>query len=744
MEVVVEDVAEDAEESSRPGDEEEGVTSLPITARPSLHGLEREFSTRLGATPDNHGGNANDAKAPNFTDYLRAQRAIHHSNRKSFSRSAVDPNEETTAGNHATAPTTVQTSIAVVSAVAKLRKRSKPPNANAAYAAANFDRLASSNKDDVVSSGEQRALQALGALKRRGSVANFNGGGDLDDQATLLHDLETLDEDGHFVDGGGHDHDGILPWYSPPIQRQRWDKDQILPHVNWGDLFFDLFYVAMAYNLGVMLISSMNEQHFLRGAIYYIGTFGPLWNSWETSMFYSSRYTTVDYAHRLFEVVRYLFVSTAVVHITSVEKMAKPQSINMLIFTIAVLCESIMHLSLNVELYRVGLGERDAIRNHTMVKIKHEILPRVLMNAAAFVVAGVMFAKTEEDGDAHRLLAAAADHGTYKVWELSDLPLTLTAIGYLQNIIFSTISNFEITSGKHGDIRKRFVPNNVDYVIHRYGEWILLMIGEGILSLLIVETVERKAYYFITTFGVLTVIFIQILKFESAPSHAEFHAVWQSLISAMCYSYLMQLLSMALIVFGVTYKLFLNDVVKEASVEDAYNAYSGGSKASRMLAASPTISDEVTANVFSISLSGVVLVLELMSLTHCGIKKALKHLVRPKGSQDKTATPHWPIVIIALFKVGIILVTMTLSQWTTDPATLTICGFCIVSALSTTRVMNFFYIHKKEVIQNLRDTIRRGVRENVQRVSKVGMGAMSTVSDGLGGDGDRASVTPSN
>mmetsp|Transcript_17451 Transcript_17451/g.32709 ORF Transcript_17451/g.32709 Transcript_17451/m.32709 type:complete len:501 (+) Transcript_17451:1795-3297(+) len=500
----------------------------------------------------------------------------------------------------------------------------------------------------------------------------------------------------------------------------------------------------MAYNLGVMLISSMNEQHFLRGAIYYIGTFGPLWNSWETSMFYSSRYTTVDYAHRLFEVVRYLFVSTAVVHITSVEKMAKPQSINMLIFTIAVLCESIMHLSLNVELYRVGLGERDAIRNHTMVKIKHEILPRVLMNAAAFVVAGVMFAKTEEDGDAHRLLAAAADHGTYKVWELSDLPLTLTAIGYLQNIIFSTISNFEITSGKHGDIRKRFVPNNVDYVIHRYGEWILLMIGEGILSLLIVETVERKAYYFITTFGVLTVIFIQILKFESAPSHAEFHAVWQSLISAMCYSYLMQLLSMALIVFGVTYKLFLNDVVKEASVEDAYNAYSGGSKASRMLAASPTISDEVTANVFSISLSGVVLVLELMSLTHCGIKKALKHLVRPKGSQDKTATPHWPIVIIALFKVGIILVTMTLSQWTTDPATLTICGFCIVSALSTTRVMNFFYIHKKEVIQNLRDTIRRGVRENVQRVSKVGMGAMSTVSDGLGGDGDRASVTPSN
>ena len=38
-------------------------------------------------------------------------------------------------------------------------------------------------------------------------------------------------------------------WYDPPIQRQRWDEEQFLPHVNWGDLFFDLFYVGAAINL---------------------------------------------------------------------------------------------------------------------------------------------------------------------------------------------------------------------------------------------------------------------------------------------------------------------------------------------------------------------------------------------------------------------------------------------------------------------------------------------------------------
>ena len=52
----------------------------------------------------------------------------------------------------------------------------------------------------------------------------------------------------------------------------------------------------------------------------------------------------------------------------------------------------------------------------------------------------------------------------------------------------------------------------------------LLMIGEGILSLLIVETVEDAEYYLITTFGALTVIFIQVLKFESEPHGGE-HAM---------------------------------------------------------------------------------------------------------------------------------------------------------------------------------------------------------------------------
>ena len=62
----------------------------------------------------------------------------------------------------------------------------------------------------------------------------------------ILQDLDRNDENGH---GGINDHKSMPPFYSPPVQRQRYGDDKVLPHVGWGDLFFDLFYVGAAYNL---------------------------------------------------------------------------------------------------------------------------------------------------------------------------------------------------------------------------------------------------------------------------------------------------------------------------------------------------------------------------------------------------------------------------------------------------------------------------------------------------------------
>ena len=286
---------EEASEAEEDGGDTLGDLPVPtrptIPVRPSLHGLDGIISARFGPTA-NADGPSSDAPPPclihssdsldsvggrrqqpkqrglNFDDYLRAQRAL-QSRRQLVGRVAVEP------VSSSSPPSSLGANLKAASFAAKLRKR---------------------------------------ANQRTAEEAASNGG--MDDWERMAQDMEDVEADGHF--SSVNHASTLLPWYAAPVQRQRWGEDIILPHVNWGDLFFDLFYVAMAYNLGVMLMSGMNAKHWLRVAIYYVGIFGPLYMTWETSMLYASRYTSLDYAHRLFEVVRYLLVSMAVMHVNPV------------------------------------------------------------------------------------------------------------------------------------------------------------------------------------------------------------------------------------------------------------------------------------------------------------------------------------------------------------------------------------------------------------------------------------------
>ena len=77
-----------------------------------------------------------------------------------------------------------------------------------------------------------------------------------------------------------------LAFFEPPYQRQRWGDTQILPHIDWGDLFFDLFYVAAAYNLSYVLLYSPNAEGFL----YLLGLFGPILLEWFQRTFFDARF----------------------------------------------------------------------------------------------------------------------------------------------------------------------------------------------------------------------------------------------------------------------------------------------------------------------------------------------------------------------------------------------------------------------------------------------------------------------
>ena len=56
------------------------------------------------------------------------------------------------------------------------------------------------------------------------------------------------------------------------------------------------------------------------------------------------------------------------------------------------------------------------------------------------------------------------------------------------------------------NIRLHIVPTNIDYLIHRLGEFTMIFFGEAVMALLIINTEESAKYYIPLVFGVLSVM----------------------------------------------------------------------------------------------------------------------------------------------------------------------------------------------------------------------------------------------
>lgn len=344
---------------------------------------------------------------------------------------------------------------------------------------------------------------------------------------------------------------------------------------------------------GMLLLynAAFDQTELLRCFVYFFGSLGPLWTCWEVQTLYEAAYLTHDFFHRLIEMFRYLCVGMAIFNITSLKLYADPRSDNVMVFTLFMLLELIVTIGLEVELYFRALGDKTCIQNHT----RNEMLRSgflFMVYLAAFILASVQYVQVHGGDDSLDPLnkvimedyeAFADGHRHYEdnekkaIWNLHDLPMTLTAAAYFVRLVLSTA--LFLRKSKTSDMQEWCVPINVDYVIHRFGEFIMLMIGEGVLSLLIgklsfvlfcpclfivvfdsrnylmlaiVDTVESTEYYVVVICGILTMIFLHVLKMDSEPLDSRQHALRS--YGSVCYVILVHVLSVSLIGYGVSYK----------------------------------------------------------------------------------------------------------------------------------------------------------------------------------------------
>ena len=218
---------------------------------------------------------------------------------------------------------------------------------------------------------------------------------------------------------------------------------------------------------------------------------------WGTQMTYESRYVTHDYFHRALDVFRYLCVGMAIFNITPLYLYANPESDNVMVFTLAMLLELMVTMGVELEVYYRALGDKICIQNHTLDNFWFKNGFTFMIYLAAFVLATVQYVQARSaaehgevihsmiDKEGTRLLntsAAANIHHHDAKWVMNDLPMTLTAAVYFLRMVSESV---RVLWRRNKSIRDYYVPHNVDYVIHRCGEFIMLMMGEGILSLMI-------------------------------------------------------------------------------------------------------------------------------------------------------------------------------------------------------------------------------------------------------------------
>ena len=172
----------------------------------------------------------------------------------------------------------------------------------------------------------------------------------------------------------------------------------------------------------------------------------------------------------------------------------------------------------------------------------------------------------------------------------------------------------------------------------------MLMLGESIFSLLIIDVQDRgRHFYLVFYFSLLTVILLQLLHFQSQPHEADLHAVRRNKNRGMLWSLLQTLYSLSLVIMGASYTFFLlyadDDEERRQLITRQMASAGSGSSTDRIGA----------AHLYSGALSVVFLSLTIMNVLH---KSSEELQVQCFLKTEK----RYAATLAAILRIGIVVV----------------------------------------------------------------------------------------
>jgi hypothetical protein len=239
------------------------------------------------------------------------------------------------------------------------------------------------------------------------------------------------------------------------------------------------------------------------------------------------------------------------------------------------------------------------------------------------------------------------------------------------------------------------IPINIDFSIHRHGEWTMLLLGESVLSLLIVDGVGRD-FYMTFYCGIVTVVLLQFLHFRSQPHDPDSHSMRRHKNAGVLYGILFAWYSAALLIVGVSYKLFLSEAstdngtyrrleflppvdMDERSTRDL--AAVASSSSSSCVPYGEERRENIT-RLFSGAMAVVFFCMDAIVLCHVGLKREAQrcqfvdNVCCVTGEHSKQY--NYKGIFLVTFRASITLFMATLSLWLSDSNFLAEIGLAVV------------------------------------------------------------------
>eukprot|EP00980_Cylindrotheca_fusiformis_P029908 scaffold24027_cov132-Cylindrotheca_fusiformis.AAC.3 len=409
---------------------------------------------------------------------------------------------------------------------------------------------------------------------------------------------------------------------------------------------------------------------------------------WNQKLLYDARFDTGrDFCHRCYEFLILVVVGTAVLYIRPVSYMsATTEHEDMFAFSLCIFLSALLAIGRSIDIKRNAEGDIGAKRSANYEYFWFGTM--ALFYGAATVVSGLDYfgqhSSHDSSHDRSRFLAGATTTSTSDAYgETNHVPIALLLAGGFFYPVGVVISIMRMSIFKDFVPQEHTVPINIGFFIHRFGEWIMLMLGESVLSLLIVPT-QSGDFYKAFFCGILSITILEILHFRSQPHDPDAHALRRSRHGGFVFMVFGQFYSAALIVLGTSYKMILYEYVYEYESSDAHRLLveehhsvwedEHVPPSGRYLASSgPPILDTAdrrqrVAHFFCISMALVWLCLDVMLLAHKGFDHNVK-----RCSETKTMKKIFSLSM-AVMRTALIVVAATLSQYVTDPGLLAFLG----------------------------------------------------------------------